>query len=249
VPGHFVAKTVTPVPGFYGKILSHGDFVSRHLPHYFIDAWDQWLQASIRRGEELLSAEWLDCYLRAPIWRFALGPGVIGETPWFGVLMPSVDKVGRHFPFTIAMAVPPGSSLNETLALCDRWFTRVEALALSTLDREFNLEYFASELQNVPLPIWVAPRRIRNFLERNIKPPSGMVWLLKTDLERLNAPPFQMTFPIWSNFNFAGHSLWSSYGTDDIYPALAMSATLPSRDNFPALIKGRWEQFGWRVER
>ena len=31
-----------------------------------------------------------------PIWRFVLLPGLIGSNGWAGVLMPSVDRVGRR---------------------------------------------------------------------------------------------------------------------------------------------------------
>ncbi len=245
----FVTGGSVSTPGFYGKILSHGDFINRRLPNHFIDTWDRWLQAAIARGAELLAEEWLDRYLRAPIWRFALGSGVCGETPWLGVLMPSVDKVGRHFPLTIGMAIPPTASFNETLALSDRWFNRVETLALSTLDSEFNFEQFEIELQAIPLPMWAEHRGLRSFLARGIKPPNGIVWLLHTDPEHHNPALYQATFPLWSNFKFDGYSLWASTGADDIYPALAATMGLPAADHFPAMIRGKWEQFGWRVER
>lgn len=249
MPSGFVVGGPVASPGFYGKILSHGDFVNRRLPHQFIDTWDRWLQAAIARGAELLPEDWLDCYLCAPIWRFALGPGVCGDDAWLGILMPSVDKVGRHFPLTIAMAVPPSAGFNETLALSDRWYGRVEALALSTLDSEFNFEQFEIDLQAIPLPVWAGQRGLRSFLERGIKPPNGIVWLLKTVPEQASPALYQVTYPMWSNFKLDGHSLWASTGTDDIYPALAATMALPPIDYFPAMIKGKWEQFGWRVER
>lgn len=249
MPSGFVAGGPAASPGFYGKILSHGDFVNRRLPYQFIDTWDRWLQAVIHRGSELMPEDWLDCYLRAPIWRFALGSGVCDDHAWLGVLMPSVDKVGRHFPLTIGMPVPTNAALNETLALCDRWFNRIESLALSTLESEFDFEQFEAELQSVPLPVWAEQRKLRSFLERRVKPPNGIVWLLQTDPENVAPALYQATFPIWSSFKFDGHSLWASAGTDNIYPALATTMSLPSTDQFPAMIKGSWEQFGWRVER
>ena len=247
--GQFIAGNPVTPPGFYGKMLSHGDFVNRRLPRHFVDAWDRWLQSAIARGIELLPDEWLDCYLRAPIWRFALGAGVCGDIAWLGVLMPSVDKVGRHFPLTIAMAVPPSASFNETLALSDRWFGRVESLALSTLSSEFDFARFERELEAVPFPVWAGPRARRPLLERGIKPPNGIVWLLRSDHDRTNPPLYQATFPVWSSFKFDGYSLWVSTGTDEIYPALAATLGLPEIDHFPALMQGKWDQFGWRVER
>lgn len=246
-PG-FVANTLTSPPGFYGKILAHGDFVSRRLPRQFIDVWDRWLEGSMAVGAERLPGKWLDCYLRAPIWRFALGPGICGQTAWLGVLMPSVDKVGRHFPLTIAMPIPAGTALNDTLALSDRWFSHLEELALSTLEAEFNLDQFESELTSVPLRLSAVPRGFRGFGERGIKPPNGVAWLLSSEPMRLQFL-FQSTYPIWSHFRLDKCSLWSSAGAEEIYPALAVSSGLPSIRQFPALINGDWVSFDWRVER
>ena len=37
--------------GFFGKLPSHGDFLSRRLPRSFVDPWDSWLQSrTARRG-------------------------------------------------------------------------------------------------------------------------------------------------------------------------------------------------------
>ena len=50
--------------------------------------------------------DWLDGYLASPSWRFLLMPGVMDGQPWAGVLMPSVDRVGRYYPLTIARPLP-----------------------------------------------------------------------------------------------------------------------------------------------
>ena len=89
------------VPGLYGKIPSLGDFVSRRLPRSFISPWETWLQEVITNSREQLGELWLDHYLTCPLWRFVLSPGICGEQAWGGVLMPSVDRVGRYYPFTL----------------------------------------------------------------------------------------------------------------------------------------------------
>ena len=40
--------------------------------------------------------------------RFWLAPGVLTPDAWSGLLMPSVDRVGRHFPFTLAAPLRAG---------------------------------------------------------------------------------------------------------------------------------------------
>lgn len=97
--------------GFYGKLASRGDFVSRGLPQSFIQPWDQWLAAGLQASQQQLGEQWLQAYLVSPLWRFALAPGVCGESPVVGVVMPSIDRVGRYFPLTVAQLLAPGESL------------------------------------------------------------------------------------------------------------------------------------------
>ena len=93
--------------GFYGKIPSLGDFVSRRLPRRFITPWETWLQEAMANSRQQLGDSWLDNYLTSPMWRFALTPGICGESGWAGIIMPSVDRVGRYYPFTLATRLEP----------------------------------------------------------------------------------------------------------------------------------------------
>ena len=83
------------IPGFYGKVPVLGDFVTQRLPASFVKNWDTWLQNGLSASREELGDNWLDIYLTSPIWRFAMREGACGATAWAGILMPSVDRVGR----------------------------------------------------------------------------------------------------------------------------------------------------------
>src|SRR5664279_3439708 len=93
------ASDVATIPGWYGKLPTLGDFASRRLEADFIEPWDLWLGEGLQGQRESMGDAWLDAYLQSPPWRFLLMPGVL---PGFdaglivaGVLMPSVDRVGR----------------------------------------------------------------------------------------------------------------------------------------------------------
>ena len=120
--------------GFFGKIPSHGDFVTRDLPRSFLDVWDMWLQSCIAESKSQLGDGWLNVYLTSPIWRFGLMPGICGPQAAAGILMPSVDRVGRYFPLTIA--TPHAGEVNplQLPGAADRWFDAAEAIALRALD-------------------------------------------------------------------------------------------------------------------
>ena len=42
--------------GFYGKLASRGDFVSRGLPQSFIAPWDSWLAAGLLASQASLGS-------------------------------------------------------------------------------------------------------------------------------------------------------------------------------------------------
>jgi type VI secretion system protein ImpM len=133
------------VAGCFGKLRGNGDFVTRRLPASFVEPWDAMLQAGLLAGRAARGRAWLDAYLTAPLWRFALGGGVLGESGWAGVLMPSVDSAGRHFPLTIAAPVA-AHAWPLWRAHADAWFERCGALALATLEEGACLADFDAAL-------------------------------------------------------------------------------------------------------
>ncbi|WP_233853414.1 type VI secretion system-associated protein TagF [Paraburkholderia sp. HD33-4] len=140
------AREPTLAPGFFGKVRTHGDFVGRRLPAEFVARWDQGLQEGMVQARQRFGAQWLELYLNAPVWSFALGAGLYGPNAWAGVLTPGVDRVGRYFPFTIAQAVD-GAELARRLADAQAWYDRLVGLALSTLTPEFGLDGFDAALR------------------------------------------------------------------------------------------------------
>jgi type VI secretion system protein ImpM len=133
------------VPGWYGKLPSLGDFASRRLPAAFIDEWDDWLQGVMAAARDEWGAAWLDRYLVAPVVRFWLGPGVLGEAAWRGIVMPSVDRVGRHFPLSFAQS---DGTLAQALS-ARRWYGDLDAAARRALDVSFTVDDLERELAAV----------------------------------------------------------------------------------------------------
>ncbi|WP_178130646.1 type VI secretion system-associated protein TagF [Reyranella sp. CPCC 100927] len=134
--------------GFFGKLPDRGDFVRRDLPNAFVDVWDVWLQHGLAASRASLGDAWLDAWLCAPVWRFALPHGICGADAWAGVMMPSVDRAGRYFPLTLAAAVPAG--LPATAMLAGDWIKAVEAVALSALEEACSFDRFADSVARLP---------------------------------------------------------------------------------------------------
>ncbi len=138
--------------GFFGKLPIVGDFITRRLPKDFINALDQWMQSGISVSKEELGHGWLDLYLTSPIWRFAFQSGVCGENAWVGIMMPSVDKVGRYFPLTLAYNVSETNDLSFILNYCSDWFSKLEEIALAGLEEHYNLEEFNDAVLDIATP-------------------------------------------------------------------------------------------------
>ncbi|MET3495112.1 type VI secretion system protein ImpM [Variovorax boronicumulans] len=136
------------LPGWFGKLPGMGDFAHRRLPESFRSVWDQWLQRGLARLRDR-HADWTSYYLEAPIWCFALGPQVAGERAWIGVLMPSVDGVGRYFPFTLAVELDEGageSLQGEALVAALHWWALATQAALEGLDGDLDALRFDAVL-------------------------------------------------------------------------------------------------------
>lgn len=135
--------------GAFGKIPALGDFFRLSLPQSFIDPWDAFLQASLVAGRSAKAEAWTEYYMTAPIWRFALAAGVAGPDPVFGVVMPSVDRVGRQFPLTLAQVArfdtPLRPLISETALLA-----ALEDIALDALDDSMGREALAQRLETLP---------------------------------------------------------------------------------------------------
>ena len=140
------ALTQAAPPGWFGKMPNLGDFATRRLPDAFVHRWDGWLQAGLLRARADMGEGWLDAYLVAPILRFWLAPGLLSAGGWAGLLMPSVDRVGRHFPLTLAQ---PLDRLAPALAARD-WFHALDSAARLVLDVDFTVDDLEHELATLP---------------------------------------------------------------------------------------------------
>ncbi|WP_232080844.1 type VI secretion system-associated protein TagF [Variovorax sp. SRS16] len=135
------------MPGWFGKLPGIGDFAYRRLPEVFRAAWDRWLQAGMARLRAR-HADWTERYLKAPLWFFVLGDGVIGNQSWLGVLMPSVDAVGRYFPLTVAdeLVWAPTELHGQVLARAQQWWALAAQAAFDGLEQDLDAVRFEARL-------------------------------------------------------------------------------------------------------
>ena len=123
----------TVLHGFSGKLPARGDFVRAGLPRDFADPWHEWQSVVIAGSRAIMGEAWLGAFLEAPVWRFILSAGLCGPKPVVGLIMPSVDKVGRYFPLTFAALPDTGVPRAGDWTA---WLDAVETLGRAALDED-----------------------------------------------------------------------------------------------------------------
>ncbi|MGJ8680370.1 type VI secretion system-associated protein TagF [Paraglaciecola sp.] len=218
--------------GFYGKVPTKGDFVQRHLDRKFTQHWDSWLQACMENSKAKLGDRWLQTYLVSPIWRFAFTKGIFSENNIVGVVIPSVDSVGRHFPFTLAAEVPEQINLYQFAIEQDKWFEKLEDLALSGLEQDFNLDVFESELAANPAPVIITPNKNMPATERRIGWQHGGINTYDLVISGLST---------MTKDKMNDDCIWWTAGSDNIEPTFLNYAGLPPQDDFCNFLSGEWQ--------
>jgi type VI secretion system protein ImpM len=220
-------------PGFYGKLPARGDFVSRRLGHAFIEAWDSWLQRAILASREALGGDWLDCYLTSPIWRFAAAAESCGPQPVAGIVMPSVDAVGRYFPLMLGRELPPSADPCAFAAGAAAWFEALEALALSALADGFRMESLDRPLPAAAVTTATTPAAAP------LPPPGRHIALAD--------PAGAAALGGAQGGGAARRTMWWSGGSARIGACLLICPGLPAPDAFASLLDGDWAGRGWAV--
>ena len=142
--------------GWHGKLPTVSDFASRRLDARFIELWDSRLSDSIEKMRIQDEEGWVAIYLASPTWRFLISRGFLpppfDASAWAGVLMPSVDRVGRYYPLTLAsplIAIP--SSLDGQKRLWS-WLEQLEDASVNALQEDWQIDELEAELSRIGLP-------------------------------------------------------------------------------------------------
>ncbi|MGM0433412.1 MAG: type VI secretion system-associated protein TagF [Pseudomonadota bacterium] len=214
--------------GYMGKVPSRGDFIVQGLPGELRERWFEWCQAALAVSREQLGDQWLDAYLTCPIWHFAAGPGALTDGGMIGTLIPSVDRVGRHFPFLVAG--PHDGTLLDAWRQ-PGWFSAMEERVLAVLEDDWNETLWCKGLADIAGPEPAASR---------LQWPEGEGNLML---------PGEAREEDWLTAVFGvrrGRVLWWTQGSAFVEPATLLTEGLPQVGQFAAMIAGQWRDHGWR---
>ncbi|KMO10477.1 hypothetical protein QR78_26930 [Methylobacterium indicum] len=225
------------MPGLFGKVPSRGDFVSRRLGGALHGALDQWLSRAIVASRRQLGEAWLPAYLVAPVWRFVLGRDTMGPHAVAGVLMPSVDRVGRYFPLVLAAEMPDLADPWRLFRRAGTWFDAAEARARACLADDFDFDAFEAGLTALGLP--EPPHRP---VPDGAEAPRRYGLGGEAEAIRAYADVLEAAMA-GSRRSF---TLWWTTGSEAVAPSLLMHGGAPAPEQFAAFLDGRWDVWGWQ---
>jgi type VI secretion system protein ImpM len=167
------------IPGWHGKLPTLGDFATRRLSPAFVQHWDAWLSQGLA-GLQARRRDWLDAYLASPSWRFLLMPGVlpsaVSDSAWVGVLMPSVDRVGRYYPLTLAQPLTALPRHGDELDALWRWLLQLDEAAADALLDDWDIAALETELARLGAPPTPTPLQPHEPATRVFAAQASTLW-------------------------------------------------------------------------
>lgn len=142
---------------WFGKLPCVGDFCSQNMSAYLLGTLDAWLSKALQEGQETHGNAWTQAYFETPMHGFLWGKNTLHTLPGdvvAGVMMPSVDKAGREFPFILMEQI----SAHPKLPLCtqslNNWFLHAHCLCADALNEEWSLDRLNHALADLPTLQW-----------------------------------------------------------------------------------------------
>ena len=225
--------------GYLGKVPSLGDFVQDNVSKEFSEHWEQWLQAAIAVSKEQLGEVWQDNYLTGPVWHFALSPNIVGDKGVMGTLLPSMDAVGRHYPFTVASTLEyaPIDVLNSGV-----FSLEYEDIVLKVLDGSVDLFSWRKEVAKTLSCISGVKKQV-SFLTSVDKNKSAEAFEFSGD--ELSSQVLQEAMHALLYKKHGDYSVWWTHGSCNIKPMVLITPGLPAVNQVAAMLDGRWKHWEW----
>lgn len=134
--------------GFLGTLPARGDFVRRGLPAEFVAPWEAWIDRAVAASRALLGDAWRAAWMVGPVWRFALPAGACGADAALGILLPSIDRVGRCHPLAVVALYGPAEDAGDATPFLDA----AEDAARDAIAADVEPDALAERIAAAPAP-------------------------------------------------------------------------------------------------
>lgn len=219
--------------GFLGKIPTHGDFVYRNVPEEYRDHWIKWLSGSLAISQDVLKEDWLDVFLTSPVWKFGILEDATISKNILGVMIPSVDRVGRYFPFITFLYLP--SPFKVSFVDFTKWIYNLERLTLGVLSDGFKLEKYIDDLFELEAEV------LENIISReeNSENEFYSTYFESCSKNQDLVSPFMFINNRYIQKN--NEMYWWTKGSDRVNPCAIHTFGYPNEKEYTRLISGKME--------
>ena len=185
-------------------------------------------------SQDLIGDNWLDIYLTSPIWRFALSSGCIDHNAWAGILVPSVDSVGRYFPLTLLAPIDNNSNLFQFQQNSDAWYLSLQEIAMAALQNSLPADAVMQQLSQLETP--TSPAQSKQPLNNGARVATGSSIDINSSFAPLLGDIYAQSCP--------SHSLWWCQGSQRMSPTSLISPALPEPSQYASMLGGDWQANG-----
>jgi type VI secretion system protein ImpM len=155
-------------------------------------------------------------------------------------MLPSVDKVGRYFPLTLALPIPEADVDFPDLLAHQAWYSRLEQIGLSALNVDFSPDELESVLAESPLALPPAAAELsqaRDLFDCMRATPMAPQSFAVASIDAVPGAVHASARAIVAEC-VRGKSYWWSVAQDTGAAEFHCSAALPPEDYFSVLLGG-----------
>jgi type VI secretion system protein ImpM len=166
-----------------------------------------------------------------------------------GLMVPSVDRVGRYFPLTLVANLPPDVNPIAATTASALFFEQAERLIIETLATEdIDFDFFDEQVVGLgeALESVFPPRVVLDPSAGSILSDASQLWQIPTgstaDLGRI----FEQLLCQRLSSLYEPLTLWWTEGSSAVEPSCLIARGLPGPETFVSLLDGHWAASRWR---
>jgi type VI secretion system protein ImpM len=178
-----------------------------------------------------------------PVWRFVFSPGLLTANAWAGLVLPSVDAVGRYFPLAFAAALPSTSlDIVRTLLAAETWFDEMESIALDALAPRVDVAAVDAAIAAKPFRAeWL---RYPEGHDETVPIRPSKPQMLSVPLAARHAGSAAEVLELAQRLA-EPCGAWLAEESELFGRCLLLCEALPPAEQYCALMDGRWAEHGW----
>jgi type VI secretion system protein ImpM len=164
------------------------------------------------------------------------------------LVQPSVDRVGRYFPLTVAAGLPSDLEVLDTMIRAAAWYDAIERIAALAFDNQITAERLDERLAGTAFPLTAIvhadaavdtlPIAERPVHALKVGCPEGI------DVQQAGVALREAQVNVGHS-----HCVWFNASPGALERVLLVTRALPDSGLAQALFDGRWASHGWPAAR